>query len=228
MADHPLRPATDRRLGRPLPHQLPNRTQAAPKAHHCFVPQDICGISPSFPGLSPTSGHVPTRYSPVRRCRCRPRDLHVLSMPPAFTLSQDQTLRFIHHHQAQTQQQLRTALHSLSHRRIPDRPSTTRHQAKSHPRHQHPSRNTNTRAPTAHPTPRTSSPHNKPPAHHGRYHSHPSAQHPAIPQDSQEPNTSKTDSPVKEQHQIDPRQPQVRPPPQPIQRNPASSAGQRT
>ena len=31
-ADHPLRPATDRRLGALLPHQLANRTQAAPKA----------------------------------------------------------------------------------------------------------------------------------------------------------------------------------------------------
>jgi hypothetical protein len=95
VADRPLRPATDRRLGRPLPHQLPNRTQAAPKAPHGFEPQLPCGISPSFPGLSPTSGYVPTRYSPVRRCPCRPRDLHVLSMPPAFALSQDQTLRFI-------------------------------------------------------------------------------------------------------------------------------------
>ena len=95
MADRPLRPATDRRLGRPLPHQLPNRTQAAPKAPHGFEPQLPCGISPSFPGLSPTSGYIPTRYSPVRRCRHRPRDLHVLSMPPAFALSQDQTLRFI-------------------------------------------------------------------------------------------------------------------------------------
>src|SRR5271165_636086 len=40
---------------------------------------------------------MPTRYSPVRHCRSCPRpcDLHVLSMPPAFALSQDQTLRFI-------------------------------------------------------------------------------------------------------------------------------------
>ena len=95
MAGRPLRPATDRRLGRPLPHQLPNRTQAAPKAPFGFEPQLPCGISPSFPGLFPTSGHVPTRSSPVRHCRCRPCDLHVLSMPPAFALSQDQTLRFI-------------------------------------------------------------------------------------------------------------------------------------
>ena len=30
MADHPLKPAMDRRLGRPLPHQLPNPTRANP------------------------------------------------------------------------------------------------------------------------------------------------------------------------------------------------------
>ena len=28
MADHPLKPATDRRLGKPLPYQLANQTQA--------------------------------------------------------------------------------------------------------------------------------------------------------------------------------------------------------
>jgi hypothetical protein len=32
VADHPLRPATDRRLGRPLPYQLANRTSAHPIA----------------------------------------------------------------------------------------------------------------------------------------------------------------------------------------------------
>ena len=32
MADHPLKPAMDRRLGRPLPHQLPNPTRADPSA----------------------------------------------------------------------------------------------------------------------------------------------------------------------------------------------------
>ena len=31
-ADRPLRPANDRRLGEPLPHQQANHTQAAPKA----------------------------------------------------------------------------------------------------------------------------------------------------------------------------------------------------
>ncbi len=30
VADHPLSPTTDRRLGKPLPHQLANQTQASP------------------------------------------------------------------------------------------------------------------------------------------------------------------------------------------------------
>ena len=52
----------------------------------------------SFPMLSPTRGQIPTYYSPVRhshQAEARiPFDLHVLSMPPAFNLSQDQTLQF--------------------------------------------------------------------------------------------------------------------------------------
>src|SRR5829696_1819310 len=32
VADHPLRPATDRRLGEPLPHQPANQTRADPSA----------------------------------------------------------------------------------------------------------------------------------------------------------------------------------------------------
>jgi hypothetical protein len=70
VADHPLRPATDRRLGKPLPHQLANPTSAAPKAQGpkipCFPAHRICGISVTFATLSPTSGHVPMHYSPVR------------------------------------------------------------------------------------------------------------------------------------------------------------------
>jgi hypothetical protein len=37
-----------------------------------FGPRAICGISPGFPGLSPTTGHVPTRSSPVRRWGPKP------------------------------------------------------------------------------------------------------------------------------------------------------------
>ena len=40
-----------------------------------------------------TEGHVPTCYSPVCRSPCGALDLHVLSLPPAFALSQDQTLK---------------------------------------------------------------------------------------------------------------------------------------
>ena len=99
MADHPLRPAIDRRLGEPSPHRLANRTQDPPKAAEAFPPWGVCGISRRFQRLSPTSGQVPTRYSPVRHSTCRPKataafDLHVLGMPPAFVLSQDQTLMF--------------------------------------------------------------------------------------------------------------------------------------
>jgi hypothetical protein len=101
VAGRPLRPATDRRLGGPLPRQQANRTQAAPKAPFGFGPRPICGISPSFPGLSPTFGHIPTRCSPVRHSPCGACDLHVLSIPPAFALSQDQTLKFIRQDRAE-------------------------------------------------------------------------------------------------------------------------------
>src|SRR5262249_2992967 len=41
---------------------------------------------------SPLRGRSPTRYSAVRHCPEGPYDLHVLGTPPAFVLSQDQTL----------------------------------------------------------------------------------------------------------------------------------------
>ena len=55
--------------------------------------------------MSPTTGQIPKYYSPVRHSSAPssprrdhsgllPFDLHVLSMPPAFNLSQDQTLQF--------------------------------------------------------------------------------------------------------------------------------------
>ena len=102
MAGRPLRPAIDRRLGEPLPPQLANQSSAAPSAPGLavpgFHPQVSCGISHPFGRLSPTNGHVPMYYSPVRhspsesKLSMLPFDLHVLGMPPAFNLSQDQTL----------------------------------------------------------------------------------------------------------------------------------------
>ncbi len=70
MAGRPLRPATDRRLGEPLPHQLANPISAAQITRSLtilrFPPQGVCGISTSFDMLSPITRYVPIYYSPVR------------------------------------------------------------------------------------------------------------------------------------------------------------------
>src|SRR5690606_11063767 len=103
VADHPLRPATDRRLGRPLPYQLAN----PPQAH--LVARGL-ERSPAFPRgayavlarVSPSCPPLPGRFLRVTHpfaTLLTPDgafafDLHVLSMPPAFNLSQDQTLQF--------------------------------------------------------------------------------------------------------------------------------------
>ena len=108
MAGHPLRSATDRRLGGPLPHQLPNQTRVHPIPPEFFTlcHTALCAyavlaaVSGCYP---PVWGRLPTRYSPVRHsvtftsvpkkiCKSASFDLHVLSTPPAFILSQDQTL----------------------------------------------------------------------------------------------------------------------------------------
>ena len=55
----------------------------------------LARVSPGYP---PLPGRSPTCYSPVRRSPAAEaafaHDLHVLSTPPAFILSQDQTLQF--------------------------------------------------------------------------------------------------------------------------------------
>ena len=63
MAVHPLRPATDRRLGEPLPHQLANQTRDHLSAHKALVSrgcplETLCGISSRFQLLSPTERQV--------------------------------------------------------------------------------------------------------------------------------------------------------------------------
>ena len=105
MADRPLRPATHRRLGGPLPRQQANgpRAHPGPEAEATFgtEPQEVCtssGISQRFHWLFLCPGqitHVLLTRSPLSPW---PKpwfslDLHVLSAPPAFVLSQDQTLR---------------------------------------------------------------------------------------------------------------------------------------
>ena len=107
MADHPLRSAIDRSLGEPLPHQLANLTRVHPvppeflPLYHAVVWSYEALIIVSN-GYSSVQGRLPTRYSPVRRflINLSPEgsiilfslDLHVLGTPPAFILSQDQTL----------------------------------------------------------------------------------------------------------------------------------------
>ncbi len=53
VAAHPLRPATDRCLGRLLPHQLANQTRAPLQAIN-LLPYGTSGISSRFQLLSPT------------------------------------------------------------------------------------------------------------------------------------------------------------------------------
>ena len=78
MADHSLKPATDHRLGRPLPYQQANRPRAPLPARACKQrpallqrpcdPWNVCGISPGFPELSPTGrqvAHVLLTRSPL-------------------------------------------------------------------------------------------------------------------------------------------------------------------
>ena len=107
MAVQPLSPATDRRLGGPLPRQPANQTRghleainlwhkdhATPMLHAVLAVVSNC--------CPPLQGRFLTRYSPVRHFPLHPLsensfsrfsfDLHVLSTPPAFVLSQDQTL----------------------------------------------------------------------------------------------------------------------------------------
>src|SRR6185503_4203717 len=71
VAGHPLRPATRRRLGEPLPHQLADRPRAHPKPQKAFHPPPC--DEESYPVLDPVSqayprvkGRLLTCYSPVR------------------------------------------------------------------------------------------------------------------------------------------------------------------
>ena len=103
----PLRPATRHCLGGPLPHQLADRPRDHQEAPGCpgfnvgkMSSLITCGINSPFGELSPTSrqiSHVLRTRSPLNNIciatNIVPFDLHVLSTPPPFVLSQNQTLR---------------------------------------------------------------------------------------------------------------------------------------
>ena len=83
---------TNKLIGRgPIPHRS--------SFHHHRMPEVVVsGISTSFEELSQSQGqvaHVLLTRSPLipRASPGSSFDLHVLSTPPAFVLSQDQTLR---------------------------------------------------------------------------------------------------------------------------------------
>src|SRR4029079_16179796 len=63
-----------------------------------MIPATDAVLARVSPGYPPPLGRLPTCYSPVRRSPVAEatfaHDLHVLSTPPAFILSQDQTLQF--------------------------------------------------------------------------------------------------------------------------------------
>ena len=72
VAVHSLKPATDHRLGRPLPCQLTNQTRAHPVPPWfsllCHAAQQAYAVLAAISGCCPpVQGRLPTRYSPVRR-----------------------------------------------------------------------------------------------------------------------------------------------------------------
>ncbi len=77
------------------PHRI------APLTPGACTPVVLCGISTCFQVLSPCEGqlvHALLTRPPLKTVPCKhslsPLDLHVLGTPPAFVLSQDQTLIF--------------------------------------------------------------------------------------------------------------------------------------
>jgi hypothetical protein len=74
---------------RPLPWRLAALTPRSPMGPYAV-------LAPVSQGCPPPQGtFLRAPHPSAADARRRPRDLHVLSMPPAFALSQDQTLRFI-------------------------------------------------------------------------------------------------------------------------------------
>ena len=74
MAGRPLRPATHRRLGGPLPRQLSNGAQVhlvtpfwGLSLQNNAIPQQHRALAPVSRGYSRLQGRLPTCYSPVRR-----------------------------------------------------------------------------------------------------------------------------------------------------------------
>ena len=73
-AGHALTPATHRRLGEPLPHQLTNRTQSRPQAESHLWSGDVIWYYLSFPKAIPVPGvgnYALLSLSPLEYCYSR-------------------------------------------------------------------------------------------------------------------------------------------------------------
>ena len=88
---------TNKLIGRGLiqRRQVPKEPRLSPR--RLVSSRTHAVLPPVSRGYPPPLGRLPTRYSPVR-CSCTPEgalplNLHVLGTPPAFILSQDQTLQ---------------------------------------------------------------------------------------------------------------------------------------
>ena len=80
MTDRPLRPVTDRSLGKPLPYQLANLPQAPLQANCSFnnchhkVPLHYAVLASVSRRYSPLEGRLLTCYSPVRHFISFPKE----------------------------------------------------------------------------------------------------------------------------------------------------------
>ena len=103
VGDRPLRSPTHRSLGGPLPRQPANGTHARPRPRRRFAPKGMppqvrMAHYPAFPPAVRPSGVGCIRVAHPSATLNHPKvilpsDLHVLGLPLAFILSQDQTLR---------------------------------------------------------------------------------------------------------------------------------------
>ena len=102
----PLRAPRHRGHGGPLPRRQANVPRANPDPTNLYLPGDVPGedhgkLVRISPGYVPDPGMLLTCYAPFRRSPpecCHPAlplGLHVLGLPLAFILSQDQTLHCI-------------------------------------------------------------------------------------------------------------------------------------
>lgn len=86
MSDRPLRPDTDRSLGKPLPYQLANLPQAPPQADcsfnncHLAVPLRYAVLASVSERYSPLEGRLLTCYSPVRHFMHFPKEVLIVRL----------------------------------------------------------------------------------------------------------------------------------------------------